>query len=187
MRHRPPTGPPPAARATRVALGLGGNVGDPLYWFRTAARVFARHLRSLAAAPLYCTDPVSPVLQPAYLNTVLAGTTTTSPEDLLAIAKALERAAGRPIAPLRDHPRPLDIDLLVYGDEVRTTAELELPHPRLRERRFALQPLADLDPEWRLPPDGRTSSEVLKDLKEVPRVERLGDWWPPPIRKRLSG
>jgi len=161
----------------RVALGLGGNLGDPLSWFRNAARVFSRHLHSLVAAPLYRTDPVSDTPQPGYLNTVLAGVTTVPPEDLLAIAKALERAAGREASPAREQPRPLDVDLLVYGDEVRIGAELSLPHPRLRERRFALQPLVDLDPEWRLPPDGRTATEALAEVAKTPRVERLGSWW----------
>jgi len=170
-----------------VAIGLGGNLGDPLSWFRHTAGVFARHLRSLSAAALYRSEPLSSVPQPPYLNSVLAGLTSTPPEDLLAIAKALERSAGRVLGP-RDAPRPLDIDLLLYGDVVRGDAELRLPHPALRARRFALAPLADLEPERRLPPDGRTVREVLAELDPIPGVIRLGPWWrkpsaaPAPIR-----
>ena len=78
---------------------------------------------------------------------------------------------------LRHGPRPLDVDLLLYGELVTADAELRLPHPLLRERRFALQPLADVEPDLPLPPDGRTVSEVLAELPAVPGVERLGRWW----------
>jgi 2-amino-4-hydroxy-6-hydroxymethyldihydropteridine diphosphokinase len=159
-----------------VALGLGGNLGDPLYWFRVAADVFSRHLHAIETAALYRTAAVSPIPQPPYLNTVLAGVTASPPEDLLAIAKALELAAGRRAGP-RHAARPLDIDLLVHGDQVRSTPELVLPHPRLRARRFALEPLADLDPRWRLPPDGRSAGELLAALgRDQDDVVRLGRW-----------
>jgi len=158
-----------------VALGLGGNLGDPVAWFRIAAKTFAPHLTSLAAAPLYRSEAVSPIRQPPYLNTVLAGLTATAPEDLLAIAKALELAAGRRAGP-RDSPRPLDVDLLLYGDLVRDTLELRLPHPRLRLRSFALAPLADLAPDAPLPPDGRTVAAILAEMDGAQGVVRIGRW-----------
>ncbi len=164
-----------AGRGASVALGLGGNVGDPLAWFRIAARVFAAMLEGLAAAPLYRSEAISPVPQPPYLNTVLVGATHHPPVDLLAVGKALEHAAGRRLG-RRHGPRPLDVDLLLYADVVTAGPELRLPHPLLRERRFVLQPLADLDPTRPLPPDGRTVIEVLAGLPEQPRVERIGRW-----------
>jgi 7,8-dihydro-6-hydroxymethylpterin-pyrophosphokinase len=83
-----------------------------------------------------------------------------SPPELLAFAHELERAAGRVAGP-RWGPRPLDIDLLLYGDWRTTTPELTIPHPRLRERAFVLAPLADLAPALPLPPDGRTAAQLL--------------------------
>jgi len=87
------------------------------------------------------------------------------------VAKALERAAGRRPG-VRFGPRPLDIDLLLYGGLELATPELTLPHPRLRERRFMLQPLADLAPDLRLPPDGRTVRELLAEVQGQ-AVERV--------------
>jgi 2-amino-4-hydroxy-6-hydroxymethyldihydropteridine diphosphokinase len=164
-----------ATRGAAVAIGLGGNVGDPLHWFRVAARVFAVMLDGLAAAPLYRTEAIASLPQPPFLNTVLAGETHRPAADLLAVGKAIELAAGRSSGP-RHGPRPLDVDLLLYGDAVTFDPELRLPHPRLRERRFALRPLCDLEPDRRLPPDGRTVREVLAGLDDGGRVERLGPW-----------
>jgi 2-amino-4-hydroxy-6-hydroxymethyldihydropteridine diphosphokinase len=158
-----------------VAIGLGGNLGDPVSWFRIAARTFALHLRDLVAAPLYRSAAVSPILQPPYLNTVLIGAALLPAVDLLAVGKALEHAAGRRRG-VRHAPRPLDVDLLLYGDAIATGAELRLPHPALRERRFVLQPLADLEPDRPLPPDGWTVRAVLATLPPIPTVERLGPW-----------
>ena len=166
---------PLSVTPVRVVLGLGGNLGDPLSWFHACARALAYHLRSLAAASLYRSDPVSPVAQPAYLNTAIAGVTTAAPDVLLAIGKALEHAAGRR-AGARDAARPLDVDLLLYGAESRADPELTLPHPSLRRRRFVLEPLFELDPDRRLPPDGRTVREVLEGLDDPHAVRRLGSW-----------
>jgi 7,8-dihydro-6-hydroxymethylpterin-pyrophosphokinase len=88
------------------------------------------------------------------------------------VTKALELAAGRRPGP-RNHPRPLDIDLLLYDDWTSDEPELRLPHPRLRERRFALLPLADLAPDWRVPPDGATVGHLLRALGDSQPVEPL--------------
>jgi len=123
-------------------------------------------------APLYRTEPISPIPQPHYLNTVALGASAEPPEALLAFALELERRHGR-AREARDAPRPLDVDLLFVGDERRDGPELVLPHPRLRQRRFVLQPLADLDPDLELPPDGATVGALLAALPDSPRVERL--------------
>ena len=99
------------------------------------------------------------------------------------MAKALELAAGRrPGA--RFGPRPLDVDLLLYGDRCTDTPELTLPHPRLRQRRFMLAPLAEIAPAWPVPPDGATVAELLGRVGDQQVVERLewcrgGPIWPP--------
>ena len=101
------------------------------------------------------------------------------PEAVLALAKRLEHEAGRRLDPLRDAPRPLDIDLLLCGADRRDRPELTVPHPRLRERRFVLAPLCDLDPELSLPPDGVGVAACLAALGNAQDVERIA-WTTPP-------
>jgi 2-amino-4-hydroxy-6-hydroxymethyldihydropteridine diphosphokinase len=171
----------------RFALGLGANLprpGEPLAAALAAAvRALEREFGPLAVAPLYRTVPLtrSGTLaadphQPPYLNTAVAGTTARPPEALLAAAQRLERAAGRrrdPGAP-PDAPRPLDVDVLVYGDRVSADPRLTLPHPRLRERRFVLAPLADVAPDLPIPPDGATAADLLAEVGQEDLVERVG-------------
>ena len=108
------------------------------------------------------------------------GSGVVSPELLLELALDIERALGRRRG-VRDAPRTIDIDLLLVGGERRSRPGLELPHPRLRERRFVLAPLAELGPDLALPPDGATVGALLARLPERPWVERLGPFpWPPP-------
>jgi 2-amino-4-hydroxy-6-hydroxymethyldihydropteridine diphosphokinase len=142
---------------------------------RQALRQLAASLGPLTIASLYRSAPVSPVAQPDFLNTAAVAHTALEPEAVLALAKALEWAAGRRRG-VRFGPRPLDIDLLLYGDRQSAVPELTLPHPRLHERRFMLQPLAEIAPEWPVPPDGVTVRELLSRLGDT-ALERL-DWRP---------
>lgn len=111
--------------------------------------------------------------QPDYLNTVAVGYGEFAPDLLLAGALAVEAGLGRR-REARGAPRTIDVDLLLVGDEMRSTAELTLPHPRLRERRFVLAPLADLLPDLPLPPDGATPRRLLEDLPARPWALRIG-------------
>lgn len=138
----------------------------------------AAALGPLRVASLYRTAPVSAILQPDYLNTAAIGETALPPCDLLRLAKQLEREAGRVEGGPRDAPRPLDVDLLVYGEvcglvDCGEGLRLELPHPRLAERAFVLVPLAEVAPGMRVPPEGRTVAELLGGLGEVEGVERV--------------
>ena len=146
-------------------------------------RTLAQALRRLEAAlgplriaSLYRSAPLSPIAQPDFLNTAAVAHTALEPEAVLALAKALEFAAGRlpPALAVRFGPRPLDVDLLLYGDRRSGAPELTLPHPRLRERRFMLAPLAEIAPDWPVPPDGATVRELLARLGESQRLERIG-------------
>ena len=145
-----------------------------------ALRQLAASLGPLRAASLYRTRPVStvssPISQPDFLNTAALVHTALPADGVLALAKALELAAGRRRGP-RFGPRPLDIDLLLYGDRRADDPELALPHPRLRERRFVLAPLAEIAPDLPVPPDGATVRELLARLGEPGEedaVERIG-------------
>jgi 2-amino-4-hydroxy-6-hydroxymethyldihydropteridine diphosphokinase len=144
---------------------------------RAALDELRQALGPLEVAPLYRSRPVSPVPQPDFLNTVVLAACSDlslSPEIVLGLAKALELAAGRRRG-VRFGPRPLDIDLLLWGDRVQNAPELTLPHPRLRERRFVLAPLADLAPDLPVPPDGTPVRALLQRLEpgSEPTVERL--------------
>lgn len=162
-----------------VALGLGSNVGSLEDNLISAIRELEPSLESLAVAPPYRSQPVSNTAQDPYLNTAVTGSTRLAADELLSLTKALERDAGRRRGP-RFGPRPLDIDLLVYGDQVLHTPELCIPHPRLRERRFYLAPLADIAPRLPVPPDAATVGELLESLDDPHQIER-GSWSRPPL------
>ncbi len=165
----------------RIAIALGGNwsTAEPVREnFRRALVVLSQVLGPLDVAPLYRSKAVSDIPQPDYLNTALVATHDgrpwPSPLELLHLGQRLEREAGRVRGP-RWGPRPLDVDLLVFGDLVIETEELVLPHPRLRERRFVLAPLAEIAPSLKIPPDGATVAELLARLpsNEVVDVDDL--------------
>lgn len=120
----------------------------------------------MRVASLYRSRAVSPgatLAQPDFLNTAALARTALPPDAVLALAKALELAAGRTRG-VRFGPRPLDIDLLLYGGVRLEDPELTLPHPRLRERRFVLAPLAEIAPSLLVPPDGAMVAELLARL-----------------------
>lgn len=156
----------------RFAFGVGANLGDRAATIARALREIENELGELEVAPLYRSEPVADEPQPNYLNTVALGATERCPEELLGIAAGIERRLGR----RRGRPnaaREIDLDLLFVGDLERRGPELELPHPRMRARRFVLAPLADLAPDLPLPPDGRTPRELLARLPERPWAVRL--------------
>jgi len=177
---------PSGSQPVTIALALGGNVpgnlsgkadGEPSPVEQTLAWALRRleaSLGPLRVASLYRTAPVSPVPQPDFLNTAALARAALPPEELLALAKALEREAGRRPG-VRFGPRPLDIDLLVYGDLQMEEPELTLPHPRMRERRFVLVPLAEIAPDLPVPPDGARVADLLARLGEGETVERV-EW-----------
>jgi 2-amino-4-hydroxy-6-hydroxymethyldihydropteridine diphosphokinase len=154
-----------------VALALGGNQGPVERTLARALRLLEAALGPLTVAPLFRSAAVSPVAQPDYLNTAALARTALRPDEVLALAKALERSAGRRPG-VRFGPRPLDIDLLLYDDLVIETPEMTLPHPRLRGRRFVLEPLAAIAPDLAVPPDGARVADLLARVmdQEVEKV-----------------
>jgi 2-amino-4-hydroxy-6-hydroxymethyldihydropteridine diphosphokinase len=128
----------------RAFLGLGSNLGDRAAHLRAAVSAVPD---LVATSPVYETEPVGgPDGQGAYLNLVVELRTERSPRALLDAAHALERAAGR-VREVRWGPRTLDVDVLWIDGVVVDEPDLEVPHPRLWERRFVLAPLADLAPD----------------------------------------
>ena len=148
----------------RAYVGLGANIGPREETLRRAVELLAAvpDVEVVALSELRETDPVGVVDQPRFLNGAAAVETGLSARELLDALLDIEQTLGR-IRADRWGPRTVDLDLLVYGDEVVDAPGLRVPHPRLHERRFALEPLAELDPCLELPGRGRVS-DVLAAL-----------------------
>lgn len=140
----------------RAYIGLGANLGDREAALRAALDGLAATpgVDVVAVSSFRETDPVGYLDQPRFLNGAAAVETELSPRELLDALLAVERALGRTRDGPRFGPRTIDLDLLVYGATVVDEPGLTVPHPRLHERRFALEPLAELDPELVLPGRG---------------------------------
>jgi 2-amino-4-hydroxy-6-hydroxymethyldihydropteridine diphosphokinase len=160
-----------------VLIGVGSNRGDSLHIVRDSIE----RLRRFAGAgfrqsSLWRTSPVDcPPDSGDFINAVVAFEPTIglTPDALLVALKSLEREFGRAAAPIRNAPRELDLDLLVFGDERRATRDFVLPHPRATERRFVMAPAAEVAPEFRWPGAGATVAELLARVDDGERVERL--------------
>lgn len=147
----------------RAYVGLGANLGDRESTIRRAVdRLRAEPgIEVVAVSSLRESEPVGYTDQPDFLNGAVALETDLGPRELLGRLLAVERELGRERGEgPRFGPRTIDLDLLLYGGEVVDEPGLTVPHPRLAERRFALEPLAELDPELALP-DGRRVLDLL--------------------------
>jgi 2-amino-4-hydroxy-6-hydroxymethyldihydropteridine diphosphokinase len=153
---------------TRAYVGLGANLGDREGTLRRAVELLAAEpgIEVVAVSSFRETEPVGYVDQPAFLNGACAVETDLSPRDLLDRLLAVERVLGRErgTGP-RWGPRTIDLDLLLYGQETVEEPGLTVPHPRLAERSFALEPLVELEPGLRLP-DGRGLKGLLRAAVE---------------------
>jgi 2-amino-4-hydroxy-6-hydroxymethyldihydropteridine diphosphokinase len=149
---------------TRAYVGLGANLGPREVTLLRAADLLAAAdgVEVVAVSQLRETAPVGVVEQPPFLNGAVALDTSLSARALLDLLLDIERSLGR-VRGERWGPRTVDLDLLVYGDARVDDDGLHVPHPRLHERRFALEPLAELDPELEIPGLGRVS-EALDGL-----------------------
>jgi len=150
----------------RAYVGIGSNVGDRAETIDRAVRALAQTagITVAAVSPLAETDPVGgPQGQGAFLNGALALDTSLEPEALLDALQAVERDLGRRRAD-RWGPRTIDLDLLLYDERIIAHGRLTVPHPRLRERRFVLEPLAAIAPEAVDPITGRSVRGLLEDL-----------------------
>jgi len=144
---------------TRAYVGLGANLGDREATIERALELLAEEegVAVVAVSALRETEPVGVTEQPRFLNGAVALETALSAQVLLETLLGIERSLGRARTGVRWGPRTIDLDLLVYGSEVLDEPGLHVPHPRLHERRFALEPLAELDPALEIPGRGRVS------------------------------
>jgi 2-amino-4-hydroxy-6-hydroxymethyldihydropteridine diphosphokinase len=156
----------PERALVAAAIGLGSNLGDSRALLQAAldALAGAEGVSLNGVSPWYRTAPIGPP-QPDYLNGCALLQTLLQAPELLALLQAIEARSGR-VRRKRWGPRPLDLDLLLYGQQVIDTPTLAVPHPRMEERGFVLVPLADLVPEWIHPRSGRTVAELLEAWRE---------------------
>ncbi len=156
-------------------LGLGSNVGDRRENLQAAvAALPGRGVKVLASSSVYDTEPVGLVLdQPDFLNACLRIDTELGPELLLDACKDVERELGRLAGGVRHGPRPIDVDLLLLGDERYHSDRLTLPHAEVTSRRFVLVPLLELAPDLEVPGAGRADA-ALAALGPEGAVRRAG-------------
>jgi len=143
----------------RAYVGLGANLGPREVTLLRAVDLLAGEpgIEVLAVSQLHETDPVGNTDQPEFLNGAVAVETTLEPREFLDALLRVERELGRVRDGTQWGPRTIDLDLLMYGDEIVDEPGLRVPHPRLHERRFALEPLVELEPELVIPGQGPVS------------------------------
>jgi 2-amino-4-hydroxy-6-hydroxymethyldihydropteridine diphosphokinase len=152
--------------AVIAAVALGSNLGDREAHLRFAFEHLAGLLRPLRRSSLYETTPVG-TSGPPFLNAAAVGETQLEAHDLLSALLVLEAERGRE-RPFRGAPRTLDLDLVLYGDRVVDAPGLVIPHPRFRERRFVLQPLAEIAPRLIDPVTNRSVQQLLELMPTLP-------------------
>jgi len=153
-------------------LSLGSNLSDREAALRDAITRLESVGHVVAVSSFYETEPVEFTQQPWFLNCAIGLETTKMPKQLMAALLRIERAMGRRRVKKKG-PRTIDIDLLLLGNTVMTSAELTIPHPAMHERRFVLEPLAEIAPDARHPVYGKTIRELRDALPEGQAVRKI--------------
>ncbi len=149
----------------KIFLGIGSNVGNKKRNIDTAIELLSSFVKNLKKSSYYFSKAVGYTEQDDFLNMAVLGFTELSPEQLLEKVKEIEVEVGR-IERFHWGPREVDIDILFYENEIVSKENLEIPHPRIQERDFVLQPLLDLEPEFIHPVLKKSIKEMFSELKD---------------------
>ncbi len=158
-------------------LSVGSNMGDKIAYCRFGISQLASHPEIVvtATSPFYRTAPVDFTDQDWFVNAAFRIVTQLDPIALLGVTQAVQVAAGQGGKTVRFGPRILDLDIIFYDQVMMKNADLELPHPRMHKRRFVLQPICDIDPQFAHPAFGCSVKDMLENLKddqqEVVRID----------------
>jgi len=165
-------------------LGLGANIGHPAQQLAAAISALACSdgITLKRVSSVYRTRPVGVTDQPDFLNMVIAIETDIAPSALLGVVAGIEGQLGR-VRGIKDGPRTLDVDILLYGDLIMDEPDLQLPHPRMRQRQFVLAPLSGIAPGLVLP-DGTAVADLADE--NCPQVRKLGPLGPLVISTRRA-
>ena len=156
----------------RIYLSLGSNLGDRQAQMESAQWRLTEVGKVVAVSSLYETEPVEITAQPWFLNRALEFETSIAPEELMARLLRIEEQMGRRRIQKKG-PRMIDLDILLFGDEVVDSAELTIPHPAMHQRRFVLEPLAEIAPDVVHPVLRKTIRELRDALPAGQAVKRL--------------
>ncbi|RLD17278.1 MAG: 2-amino-4-hydroxy-6-hydroxymethyldihydropteridine diphosphokinase [Caldiserica bacterium] len=154
----------------KVILSLGSNIGDREKFLKSAVEKISKFSKVVRESSIYETEPMYYKDQNTFLNKVIEIETDISPDELLSKIKKIEIEIGRKKRE-RYGPREIDIDIIYYGDKIVKEENLEIPHPKLYERKFVLLPLLEIEPEFEDPVTGLKVKEIFKDVKN--RKERV--------------
>lgn len=158
---------------TFVLLSLGSNLGNRKININNAVRLLRAEgaLKNIKLSGLYETEPVGYTDQPWFLNAAASGLTSLSMHELIRLCKEIEFKVGRKTRE-RWHEREIDIDILLYGDEILSDEEITIPHPRMHERRFVLEPAAEIAPELMHPNLNKTVEQLLEECSDNSVVKK---------------
>jgi 2-amino-4-hydroxy-6-hydroxymethyldihydropteridine diphosphokinase len=156
---------------TLVHLALGSNLGDRCANLRLALEKISERVSIIKTSSVYETPPWGFTDQPSFLNQVVSGNSSLNPAELLTLVKEIEQKMGR-VKNFQNGPRLIDIDILLFGEQIVKMPNLEIPHPRMCERGFVLLPLAEIEPDLILPGTNKNIYEFIQNVDQT-GIQRL--------------